>query len=340
MNVTDNYTYESMVLDFLSVAPQKTFNLERFMKKSAKKYYDLDNSHLKFEKQIGKTKICSYNIYKDDPYYVCTTCNLLSDTVICEKCWNEEDHVGHEFSRFICDVNQMYCDCGTYALDYNGFCENHKKICDHVYSSKCISILNSLIQLCESDLSIYTYICSFFSSSLKKHNSLFNKKIVDIDRSFLTLINIKDQAPFICIFLFISNICEDEKCNMAFEQLLLLLTKDPRFLIHCLSLYPFIIWFSSVCFLHFFNTISTYNSFYNHHLLLGTFLNSYSPFFNYKQFINPSNLDSIYIPLLPDINKYINNENTENYEQNYFKLLLYTTSTTFNQAVNNKCIYT
>ncbi|KAK8793364.1 hypothetical protein WA158_004723 [Blastocystis sp. Blastoise] len=277
MHWLENTDYELMVIEFLSVSESKQFYLEIFINQSAKKYYNLETSGLHFEKNISPTKMCDYILHQNDVYYTCATCSYLPGSVICEKCWNENNHVGHNYRKCVLSSDEATCDCGTPSIYYDGFCDTHKSIYNHTYSSllheskvlqwyetychfciyalfyytkistdkyrfrKAISIMNSLILLCESDLSIYTYICTFFSSSIKKQKSLFNSKIVDIDRSFLTLITIKDQAPYICILFIMCSICEDQNYQEIYQSFLLLLFKNSTFLNIYINLYPSIL---------------------------------------------------------------------------------------------------
>ncbi|KAK8797628.1 hypothetical protein WA158_005974 [Blastocystis sp. Blastoise] len=321
------------------------------MNQEAKKYYNLRTSGLQFEKEMSPTKLCDYYI--------------------------DEGDTGHNYKISVSPDNSSFCDCGSFSIKSDCFCQNHKEIYDRNNSSisieplmlewyetychfciytlfyytristeeyrfnKATSIINSLILLCESDLSIYTYICTFFSSSIKKHNSLFNKKIVDIDRSFLTLINIKDQAPYICILFIMCSMCEDQLYQKVYGNFLLLLFKDPLFCNVCCSLYPIILWYSSICYLHFDDTKLLFDSLWSHQALFFIMFISYN---KYKSYINIFSNDSIYsiihIPLLHDISKYIdnNNNNKQLWESELFLYVVFNliNITLLNQYLNKE----
>ncbi|KAK8791057.1 hypothetical protein WA158_005688 [Blastocystis sp. Blastoise] len=190
--------------------------------------------------------------------------------------------------------------------------------------------MNSLILLCESDLSIYTYICTFFSSSIEKHNSLFNKKIVDIDRSFLTLITIKDQAPFTLLLLINCFICEDKTYQDICRHFLCLLFKDPSFLNLFFTLYPLFLWYS--------NQMNLTESFYLNQSYGFSILASYFDFYDFDQFKNSSLFSIIHIAALPDLYTYINDTTNYTPQQQYFRLIQYIINKVVHVAVKNALI--
>ncbi|KAK8807359.1 hypothetical protein WA158_004118 [Blastocystis sp. Blastoise] len=295
------------------------------MNQEAKKYYNLNTSGIRFEREMSQTKMCDYFINEGDTYYICNTCSM-------------SPNLGHDYHEVLCENKESYCHCGLFNIKYDGYCENHKIIHDHFFSSemmdaislqwyetychfciyalfyytkisndkyrflKAISIINSLILLCESDLSIYTYICTFFSSSIEKHNSLFNKKIVDIDRSFLTLITIKDQAPFTLLLLINCFICEDKTYQDIYQMNLT-------------------------------------ESFYLNQSYGFSILSSYFDFYDFDQFKNSSLFSIIHIAALPDLYTYINDTTNYTPQQQYFRLIQYIINKVVHVAVKNACIY-
>lgn len=86
-----------------------------------KVFYDTNGANGKFTHAPDKT--CARPLGKDDVVYRCIDCGLDETCVICEDCFNREEHRGHDVDVYTSAGNGGLCDCG----DPEAF--NHKLDC-------------------------------------------------------------------------------------------------------------------------------------------------------------------------------------------------------------------
>ena len=83
---------------------------------------DLLQTHFK----TTSRRVCCYMFKAGDLAFNCVQCQAHSTCVLCEPCFRESDHTGHDVTFFRVSIVGGCCDCGdTAAWKPEGFCSKH-----------------------------------------------------------------------------------------------------------------------------------------------------------------------------------------------------------------------
>lgn len=80
---------------------------------------------------ITPQRVCSKTFSHGDVIWKCHTCQVGDDTcVVCQACFQDADHEGHDVSFYISrQADGGCCDCGdSGAWDPSGFCSRHGRL--------------------------------------------------------------------------------------------------------------------------------------------------------------------------------------------------------------------
>ena len=114
------------------------------------KYNELFFSYLK---SISKpnNRLCGKEIKKGEGGFRCVDCSLLTNTVICNDCFNKtkDKHKGHNF--IFKPYSNGFCDCGdpdciikeSFCPDHQGPFTNEKDIRDYIKTCIDEKLLNN-----------------------------------------------------------------------------------------------------------------------------------------------------------------------------------------------------
>lgn len=84
-------------------------------------------------KSFCPKQVCQYQFKANDIVWICKQCQKDETCVLCNECYQESDHTGHEV-YFYHSTYGGCCDCGdSYSWNPAGFCKNHgNKISDPI----------------------------------------------------------------------------------------------------------------------------------------------------------------------------------------------------------------
>ncbi|CAM9782916.1 unnamed protein product, partial [Choristocarpus tenellus] len=70
-------------------------------------------------------RVCQYAFKKNDIVWICKACQSDETCVLCNECFRNSDHRGHEVYFYHAQAGGC-CDCGDPdAWDPSGFCHKH-----------------------------------------------------------------------------------------------------------------------------------------------------------------------------------------------------------------------
>ncbi|KAK8791960.1 hypothetical protein WA158_005337 [Blastocystis sp. Blastoise] len=208
-----------------------------------------------------------------DSGYVCDTCFKDKSCIFCESCWNNSCHVNHKHHKLSITSDISFCDCGLPPFDLESDCENHKNMLNqctadiqmddnmkscykaflvvsiyeiyyYIRISKdenryqfAIEILNDLIYLCNSSLSLF----SLFSNEIlsdHKPSSLFKLKFSQYYQQFVSLCYLIDETQSLFLILWLCVLNNNDEFQNVFSTFQLLLFRNPSYRSHFVTLLP------------------------------------------------------------------------------------------------------
>lgn len=76
----------------------------------------------------GPKKVCQLSFKRNDIVWICKTCQMDETCVLCNVCWRDSNHDGHEVYFYHAQAGGC-CDCGDAdAWSPDGFCSVHGKV--------------------------------------------------------------------------------------------------------------------------------------------------------------------------------------------------------------------
>jgi ubiquitin-protein ligase len=76
---------------------------------------------------VSEYSVCSYQFKLGDKMWRCRTCRTDETCVMCDNCYKDSNHLGHEVSESIMSLDESgWCDCGDpSSIKPKGFCLQH-----------------------------------------------------------------------------------------------------------------------------------------------------------------------------------------------------------------------
>lgn len=164
------YTIESQLTQLLFINRRNNNEYEEIYKKNPLQLLDL---------MKGGRQVCQYPFRKNDIVWICRTCQRDETCVICNNCYSNSDHNGHEVFFYHSQAGGC-CDCGDGdAWCPKGFCNKH----GHVLADPEASVPNDLhsvaLKLLDNLAEKIAVYCETYASCYKEPT--INPLLVEID---------------------------------------------------------------------------------------------------------------------------------------------------------------
>jgi hypothetical protein len=188
----------------------------------------LHNGSLCYTSGKSVDHICCYHFQKGDSLWSCSTCQTDRSCVMCDSCYRDSNHIGHNVNQHI-SSGGGYCDCGDFSsISTTGCCSKHnctdnKKnadndyfaILDRISKSPKNSSKSSILSIKDFKSKIKTLLIGLLNQNFRKENihaSILSCLVKNID---FFIPDVTDQFKFWLKLLVENNINFIKVCESS-----------------------------------------------------------------------------------------------------------------------------
>ncbi|KAK8814362.1 hypothetical protein WA158_008224 [Blastocystis sp. Blastoise] len=272
---------EKILIDFFRKVKDPFFNLEIFNKQCIEKFSSSKDISLFFSVDPPLKHFCSTFISVGETAYQCSTCTSVPSAHICEHCWNPEQHINHKYKKVVNQQEGNSCDCGIILVNPEVMCTYHKSIyldlkqeqenseeileyykhyiisCvfelyyyikvskDPFRDQKSIAIINSILVLMDSSISLAQYIIHLFTETISFPSLLFIRQ-TPFNDEMIFITNLIRQVPYLFMVLLLTFNCKNINYQYTLIQFFFVLFRNISFIDLVNILFPVILYFYSL----------------------------------------------------------------------------------------------